>query len=181
MKKYTLTMGGLGLRATGHSLKDSEVSILKEYQKKTKTTDLYDISQDLEGLLKFDLENANMFVIDKVTNNDRLTFTVEDSTSFKLKDVKIDSKDRVINAKPIKSLVENILLWFEESDESIFEFEFESPTKPKPSDFTVVKGKISVTDGDWSFIDKVMFKGKELTPKRTTENVVVNSLTVELW
>jgi hypothetical protein len=119
MKKYTLTMGGLGLRATGHSLKDSEVSILKEYQKKTKTTDLYDISQDLEGLLKFDLESANMFVIDKVTNNDRLTFTVEDSASFTLKDVKIDSKDRVINAKPIKSLVENILLWFEESNESI--------------------------------------------------------------
>ena len=44
-----------------------------------------------------------MFVIDKVTNNDRLTFTVEDSASFKLRDVKIDSKDRVINAKPIKS------------------------------------------------------------------------------
>ena len=183
MKKYTLTVGGLELRASGHSLKDSEVSILKEYQKKKKTVDLYDISQDLEGLLKFDHTKANMFVIDKVTNNDRATFTVTDSVSFTLKDVKVDTKEkeRVINAKPIKSMVENILLWIEENQGNVCEFEFESSTQPKVSDFTVVEGKISVNDGDWLFIDKIMFKGKELTPTYTPEKMEDKKLTIELW
>ncbi len=182
MKKYTLTVGGLELRASGHSLKDSEVSILNDYLK-TNKKDLYDVADELETMFKYDHTQANMFVIDKGSNNESLTFTVKDAVSFTLKDVKVDSKmeERVLSVKPIKSIVENILLWIEESRGNFCNYEFESSTQPKVSDFTIVEGKISAPDGDWNFIDKVMFKGKELTPTYTPEKMKEHKLTIELW
>lgn len=176
-------MGGLELRASGHSLKDSEVKILKDYQESNKK-DLYDIGDELETIFpKYDHTNTNMWSIHKGTNNESLTFSIDGSISFTLKDVKKQPKikDTVLESLPKKGLVENILLWIHESRGNICTYQIESSVEPKVSDFTVVEGVITTPDGDWNFIDKVMFKGVELKPTITTEEKTETRLTIELW
>tara|TARA_R110000772_G_scaffold125495_2_gene232307 strand:- start:1784 stop:2350 length:567 start_codon:yes stop_codon:yes gene_type:complete len=186
MKKYTLTMGGLELVASGHSLKNLEVTAIQEYQKKNKK-DLYQIGDGLSKIIGYNNSNTNMWMMRKGTKNESLLFTLTGTSktnlSFGLKDIKVEPKStpRVLNATPKKGFVENILLWIEEGRGSISQFTFESKTEPKLSDFTVIEGMVAAPDGNWDFIDKVLFKGKEIIPTLENNEISDNHLTVELW
>ena len=67
--------------------------------------------------------------------------------------------------------VDNILATFDEGKGGIAGFEtFESDTVPKPLDFCYQKGSIATPDGDWEFVSKLYFKGKELEVDEYLDN-----------
>ena len=188
MKKYTLTVGGLELLASGHSLKSSEVKVLQDFQKEKKINDLYEIGIGLVDVIKgYDPRKTNMWETHKVTKNDSVSFNITDGgklkLSFGLSDIKPQSKKNVtvLNSTPVKGKEESILLWINEGKGSICSFTFESSVEPKLSDFTFGEGKITAPDGDWEFIDTLYYKGKELKPDYTTNNITNEFLTIELW
>lgn len=179
-------MDGLELVASGHSLKTLEVTAIQNNQKKTKK-DLYQIGEGLSKVIDYNNSNTNMWMIHKGNKNESLLFTLtgtgKTNLSFGLKDIKVEPKStaRVLNATPKKGFVENILLWIAEGRGVISQFTFESKTEPKLSDFTVIEGMVAAPDGNWDFIDKVLFKGKEIIPTFENNKVTDNFLTVELW
>jgi len=58
--------------------------------------------------------------------------------------------------------VDNVLCSFDENKGCLQEYEFESDTIPTPKDFYYSNGCIETPEGDWDYIDKLFFKGKEL-------------------
>ena len=188
MKKYTLTVGGLELLASGHSLKSSEVKVLQDFQKAKKINDLYEIGLGLKDVIKgYDPLDPNMWYTHKVSKNDSLAFSLTDgkkwNLSFTLPEIKPQPKKNVsiLNSTPVKGKEESILLWINEGKGNVCSFTFESDVEPKLSDFTFGEGKIVAPDGDWAFIDTLYFKGKELTPDYSSNDVINEYLTVELW
>ena len=188
MKKYTLTVGGLELLASGHSLKNNEVKALQDFQKEKKINDLYEIGIGISDIIKgYDPTKANMWETHKVSKNDSLVFSLTDgkkwNLSFTLLDIKSQPKKNItiLNSTPVKGKEENILLWINEGKGNVCTFTFESVVEPKLSDFTFGEGKIVAPDGNWEFIDTLYFKGVELKPDYSSNDVKNEFLTVELW
>ena len=188
MKKYTLTVGGLELLASGHSLKSSEVKTLQDFQKEKKINDLYEIGIGLGDVIKgYDPTKTNMWRTQRVSKNDSILFNISDGDKFKLSftlsDVKPQPKKNVtiLNSTPKKGKEENILLWINEGKGNVYECVFESAVEPKVSDFTFGEGKIAAPDGNWEYLDTVYYKGKELTADYTKNDVINQFLTIELW
>ena len=59
--------------------------------------------------------------------------------------------------------IDNIFVTFDENKGGVAEFEpFESDDVPTAKDFCYQSGDVGTPDGDWDFVSKVYFKGKEL-------------------
>mgnify|MGYP003322762047 CR=1 FL=1 len=76
--------------------------------------------------------------------------------------------------------VDNILCSFDENKGGIYEFVFDSDTVPTPEDFYYTNGCIETPEGDWDYVDKIFFKGKELEIEDYLDNSG-KAATVEIY
>ena len=193
MANYKLIVHGWELNASAQSITDQQVQELNEYQEENGQDDLSEMAWELETVIEgYEPFSTNMWVIDVPMDNDRLSFILENEegeevTTFNLDDMtdhyEIDEnyEGQSKNAYPEEGAEENILLFLEENKGVVYGFNFESEEVPTAKDFSYVRGSIDTPDGDWDFVDKVFFKGKELEVDFDFQDTRGKALTVQLW
>jgi hypothetical protein len=195
MTKYILVIGGWELNASGHQLTNEEVEKLKNHMSENGIDDLSSMGFDIEGVLNYDIFDANMWVMDKPLWNGTPHFMVFKSDDMENRVLEFEEKEMsdhyevdenadygdTFNGFPIEGEEENIILWLEENKGWICDFEFESDEIPTAKDFSMVGGCIETPNGDWDFIDKMYFKGKELQMDFNHQETRGKALTIELW
>ena len=188
--KYKLEMYGWSVEAMGHSLNDSQVKSIQDLMVNSGYSELWEVRNDLEekGIID-DIYSPDLFHESRGLANDALWFVVSDENNKEVLkfitqdmgdffEVLGDAADDVpyegyiaIPGSGDSSEVDNILATFDEGKGGIAGFEtFESDTVPKPIDFCYQKGSIATPDGDWEFVSKLYFKGKELEVDEYLDN-----------
>jgi len=180
--KYKLEMYGWEVEATGHSLTDEQVKSIQDLMEVNGVDELWEVRHDIEieGIVD-DLYNPDLYHVSRGLDNSGLWFSLRDDNDkevlrFEPSDMSDiyetlgDSADDIpyegylaIPGEGDKSKVNNILSIVDENKGGICEYEmFESDEVPTAKDFCVQNGDIGTPDGDWDFISKVFYKGKEL-------------------
>ncbi len=180
--RYKLEMYGWEVEATGHSLTDEQVKSIQDLMETNGLDELWEVRHDIEieGIVD-DLYNPDLYHVSRGLDNSGLWFSLRDDNDkevlrFEPSDMSDiyetlgDSADDIpyegylaIPGEGDKSKVDNILSIFDENKGGICEYEmFESDEVPTAKDFCVQNGDIGTPDGDWDFISKVFYKGKEL-------------------
>jgi len=180
--KYKLELYGWEVEAIGHSLTDEQVKLIKDLMDTNGADELWEVRYDLEneGIIN-DLYNPDLYHVSRALDNSGLWFSLKDENdnevlSFEPSDMSDiyetlgDSADDIpyegylsIPGEGENENVDNILATFDENKGGICEYEmFESDEVPTAKDFCIQYGDISTPDGDWDFISKVFYKGKEL-------------------
>jgi len=198
--KYKLEMYGWEVEATGHSLTDEQVKSIQGLMETNSVDELWEIRHDIEneGIVD-DLYNPDLYHVIRGLDNGSLWFLLknekdEEVLKFDLSDMSDiyevlgDAADDipyegylVIPGEGDKSEVDNILAIFDENKGGIAEYEsFESDEVPTAKDFCLQTGDIGTPEGDWDFISKVFFKGKELDVYDHLDNRGKSS-TVEIY
>jgi hypothetical protein len=181
MTKYKLEMYGWEVEATGHSLTDEQVKQIQDLMETNGYSELWESRNDLEeeGIID-DLYNPDLFHVSRGLDNSGLWFSLKDDKDnevlrFEPSDMEDiyemlgDSADDIpyegylaIPGEGKNENIDNILVVFDENKGGICEYEmFESDEVPTAKDFCVQHGDIA-PDGDWDFISKVFYKGKDL-------------------
>lgn len=182
MTKYKLEMYGWEVEATGHSLTDEQVKQIQDLMETNGYSELWESRNDLEeeGIID-DLYNPDLFHVSRGLDNSGLWFSLKDDKDnevlrFEPSDMEDiyemlgDSADDIpyegylaIPGEGKNENIDNILVVFDENKGGICEYEmFESDEVPTAKDFCVQHGDIATPDGDWDFISKVFYKGKDL-------------------
>lgn len=180
--KYTLEMYGWELEATGQSLTDEQVKSIQDLMETNGVDELWEVRHniEIEGIVD-DLYDPDLYHTSRALDNSGLWFSLKDENdeevlTFELSDMGDiyetlgDSADDIpyegylsLPGVGSNENVDNILAMFDENKGGIAEFEeFESDEVPTAKDFCVQHGDIATPDGDWDFISKVLYKGKEL-------------------
>ena len=180
--RYKLEIYGWEVEATGHSLTDEQVKSIQDLMETNGVDELWEVRHDIEieGIVD-DLYNPDLYHVSRGLDNSGLWFSLRDDNDkevlrFEPSDMSDiyetlgDSADDIpyegylaIPGEGDKSKVDNILSIFDENKGGICEYEmFESDEVPTAKDFCVQNGDIGTPDGDWDFISKVFYKGKEL-------------------
>tara|TARA_R110000803_G_scaffold48837_13_gene101643 strand:+ start:2292 stop:2915 length:624 start_codon:yes stop_codon:yes gene_type:complete len=180
--KYKLEMYGWEVEATGHSITDEQVKDIQVLMETNGVDELWEVRHDIEieGIVD-DLYNPDLYHVSRGLDNSGLWFSLrnekdeeimkfEPSDMSDIYEVLGDAADDIpyegylaIPGEGDKSEVDNILAIFDENKGGIAEYEtFESDEVPTAKDFCLQTGDIGTPDGDWDFISKVYFKGKEL-------------------
>ena len=195
MKKYTLVIGGWELNASGHQLTNEEVVKLRNHMSENGIDDLSSMGFDIEEVLDYEVFNTNMWVMIRPLWNDTLHFMVFKSDDMETRVLEFEEKEMsdhyevdedadcgdTFNGYPIEGGEENIILFLEENKGWVCDFEFESDEVPTAKDFSMVGGCIETPNGDWDFIDKMYFKGKELQMNFNYQQTRGIGLTIKLW
>jgi hypothetical protein len=182
MTKYKLEMYGWEVEATGHSLTDEQVKQIQDLMETNGYSELWESRNDLEeeGIID-DLYNPDLFHVSRGLDNSGLWFSLKDDKDnevlrFEPSDMEDiyemlgDSADDIpyegylaIPGEGKNENIDNILVVIDENKGGICEYEmFESDELPTAKDFCVQHGDIATPDGDWDFISKVFYKGKDL-------------------
>ena len=180
--KYKLEMYGWEVEATGHSITDEQVKDIQVLMETNGVDELWEVRHDIEieGIVD-DLYDPDLYHVSRGLDNSGLWFSLrnekdeeimkfEPSDMSDIYEVLGDAADDIpyegylaIPGEGDKSEVDNILAIFDENKGGIAEYEtFESDEVPTAKDFCLQAGDIGTPDGDWDFISKVYFKGKEL-------------------
>lgn len=180
--KYKLEMYGWEVEATGHSLTDEQVKQIQDLMETNGYSELWESRNDLEeeGIID-DLYNPDLFHVSRGLDNSGLWFSLKDDKDnevlrFEPSDMEDiyemlgDSADDIpyegylaIPGEGKNENIDNILVVIDENKGGICEYEmFESDELPTAKDFCVQHGDIATPDGDWDFISKVFYKGKDL-------------------
>ena len=180
--KYKLEMYGWEVEATGHSLTDEQVKQIQDLMETNGYSELWEARNDLEeeGIID-DLYNPDLFHVSRGLDNSGLWFSLKDDKDnevlrFEPSDMEDiyemlgDSADDIpyegylaIPGEGKNENIDNILVVIDENKGGICEYEmFESDEVPTAKDFCVQHGDIATPDGDWDFISKVFYKGKDL-------------------
>jgi len=178
MKKYKLELYGWEAEMVGHSLTDKQVKDIQDLMKKNEVEELWEVRHELEDedVLQ-DWWSPDLFHETSPLDNSVLyCYLYEDNVEIKkwqfhdipsawevIGDDKADELNSIHCAIPeyIEG-VDNVLCSFDENKGCLQEYEFESDTIPTPKDFYYSNGCIETPEGDWDYIDKLFFKGKEL-------------------
>ena len=178
MKKYKLELYGWEAEMVGHSLTDKQVKDIQDLMKKNEVEELWEIRHELEDEdVLHDWWSPDLFHETSPLDNSALyCYLYEDDveiTKWQFHDIpsawevigddKADELNSIHCAIPeyIEG-VDNVLCSFDENKGCLQEYEFESDTIPTPKDFYYTNGCIETPEGDWDYIDKLFFKGKEL-------------------
>ena len=180
--KYKLEMYGWEVEATGHSITDEQVKAIQTLMETNGVDELWEVRHDIEieGIVD-DLYDPDLYHVSRGLDNSGLWFSLrnekdeeimkfEPSDMSDIYEVLGDAADDIpyegylaIPGEGDMSEVDNILAIFDENKGGIAEYEtFESDEVPTAKDFCLQTGDIGTPDGDWDFISKVYFKGKEL-------------------
>ena len=170
--KYTLNCYGWQMEAIGKSLTDEQVSKIKEFMNENGYENLWEARFELDQLLDIDIWDGELFHLSKAFDNGGMNFVIEDEEGkevlkFDIQDV--ESLDNVIDdyythngfeeysALPNQDGPNNILLMIDENKGGLYYMNFESDDIPTPHDFTFTNGCIVTPEGDWDYIDKILF------------------------
>ena len=188
--KYKLEMYGWEVEATGHSLTDEQVKQIQDLMETNGYSELWESRNDLEeeGIID-DLYNPDLFHVSRGLDNSGLWFSLKDDKDnevlrFEPSDMEDiyemlgDSADDIpyegylaIPGEGKNENIDNILVVIDENKGGICEYEmFESYELPTAKDFCVQHGDIATPDGDWDFISKVFYKGKDLEVYNNLDN-----------
>ena len=193
MVKYQLKVYGWELNASAQSITDQQVQDIQEYQEENGYEDLSEMAWDLETIVEgYEPFNTNMWVIDKPSDNDGLSFIIADEngeniSTFKLDEMtdhyEIDENYESIDyhGYPSEGENENVLLFMEENKGMVYGFTFESEEVPTPKDFSYIPGTIGTDYMDYDFVDKVFFKGNELEVDYDFQETNGKGVTVQLF
>jgi hypothetical protein len=176
MAKYKLNCYGWSLEAIGKSLTDEQVKKIEDLMKKAGYEELWEVRHDLDELLDIDIWDGDLFHVSKAFDNGTMYFTVEDDMEKEVLAFDIDEtgdldedyydKNEYVNydtfPKDKKLQPRNTYLSVDENKGGLYYMEFESDEVPSSKDFTFTTGCIETPNGDWDFIDKIFYKGKEL-------------------
>jgi hypothetical protein len=176
MTKYKLNCYGWLLEAIGKTLTDEQVKKIEDLMKKAGYEELWEVRHDLDELLDIDIWDGDLFHVSKAFDNGTMYFTVEDDMEKEVLAFDIDEtgdldedyydKNEYVNydtfPKDKKLQPRNTYLSVDENKGGLYYMEFESDEVPSSKDFTFTTGCIETPNGDWDFIDKIFYKGKEL-------------------
>jgi hypothetical protein len=176
MTKYKLNCYGWSLEAIGKTLTDEQVKKIEDLMKKAGYEELWEVRHDLDELLDIDIWDGDLFHVSKAFDNGTMYFTVEDDMEKEVLAFDIDEtgdldedyydKNEYVNydtfPKDKKLQPRNTYLSVDENKGGLYYMEFESDEVPSSKDFTFTTGCIETPNGDWDFIDKIFYKGKEL-------------------
>jgi hypothetical protein len=174
MAKYKLNCYGWSLEAIAKSLTDEQVGKIKDLMKKAGYEELWEVRYELDELLDIDIWDGDLFHVSKAFDNGTMYFTVEDDVEKEILSFDIDQTGELdenyyeeneyvdYNAFPNETEPKNVYLSVDENKGGLYYMEFESDEVPNPKDFTFTTGSIGTPNGDWDFIDKIFYKGKEL-------------------
>jgi hypothetical protein len=176
MTKYKLNCYGWSLEAIGKILTDEQVKKIEDLIKKAGYEELWEVRHDLDELLDIDIWDGDLFHVSKAFDNGTMYFTVEDDMEKEVLAFDIDEtgdldedyydKNEYVNydtfPKDKKLQPRNTYLSVDENKGGLYYMEFESDEVPSSKDFTFTTGCIETPNGDWDFIDKIFYKGKEL-------------------
>jgi hypothetical protein len=176
MTKYKLNCYGWSLEAIGKILTDEQVKKIEDLMKKAGYEELWEVRHDLDELLDIDIWDGDLFHVSKAFDNGTMYFTVEDDMEKEVLAFDIDEtgdldedyydKNEYVNydtfPKDKKLQPRNTYLSVDENKGGLYYMEFESDEVPSSKDFTFTTGCIETPNGDWDFIDKIFYKGKEL-------------------
>jgi len=181
--KYKLRQHGWEFSMSGYSLNDDELDIINDLIEDGEYESIEDMGFALEDIIDgYYAYDGNLFSVNsKSTDSSGTTFVVEDENGteileFQLEDmadlyeVLGDDWDNDEYRGADGSIVpteehKNILVFLEENKGHICNFYFESDDVPTAQDFTWIGGSIETEDGDWDFVDKVMFRKQILEPE----------------
>ena len=91
MAKYQLKVYGWELNASAQSITDQQVQDIQEYQEENGYEDLSEMAWDLETIVEgYEPFNTNMWVIDKPSDNDGLSFIIADENGEDISTFKLD-------------------------------------------------------------------------------------------
>jgi hypothetical protein len=176
MAKYKLNCYGWSLETIGKTLTDEQVKKIEDLMKKAGYEELWEVRHDLDELLDIDIWDGDLFHVSKAFDNGTMYFTVEDDMEKEVLAFDIDEtgdldedyydKNEYVNydtfPKDKKLQPRNTYLSVDENKGGLYYMEFESDEVPSSKDFTFTTGCIETPNGDWDFIDKIFYKGKEL-------------------
>lgn len=174
MAKYKLNCYGWSLEAIGKSLTDEQVKKIEDLMKKAGYEELWEVRHDLDELLDIDIWDGDLFHVSKSFDNGTMYFTVEDDMEKEVLSFDIDETGELdedyyeendyvgYDAFPKENKPRNVYLSVDENKGGLYYMEFETDEVPSPKEFTYTTGSIETPNGDWDFIDKIFYKGKEL-------------------
>jgi len=189
---YKLLIYGFELNATCHVLTDEQASKINAIKQDLPGNDLkylgYDIEQQLDDFYLFQHEKWS---VSRPLINDVLSFSLQgesgsDIIEFSLEDM-TDPFDIDHNCKPEKHIItpkkskENALLFFELNKGNVCYYQLTADTAPAPENFSYIKGKIQTPDGYYEYLDKVLYKGRELEISFDEQEVRGKSTFMDLW
>ena len=177
---YKLKSYGWSGEFIGKKLTDEQVEQIEQLKEEKGCDELWELRFDLEEL-DIDIYDGDLFHLSKALDNDAMIFQLEDENGnvvleFNIGDLKditsVDedwddykSHDAIPNEEG-----DNIYVSVDENKGGIFEYEFESDEIPTVEDFTYCNGSVDFPDGDWDYIDRIYFKGKEIEPSDFLDN-----------
>jgi hypothetical protein len=187
MTKYKLEFYGWELEGVGHSLTDEQVVQIKEIVEENGYKELWETRSDLEEKeIIDDLYNPDLFHVSRCLWNSGMWFSIKDESDnevlrFDGNDVgdiydffgdEADNMERETYVAIPEYIdgTDNVLVVLDENKGGIGEYDFESETIPTPKDFCLLDGMIETPDGDWDFVSKIFFKGKELEMTEHLDN-----------
>ena len=174
MAKNKLNCYGWSLEAIAKSLTDEQVKKIEDLMKKAGYEELWEVRYELDELLDIDIWDGDLFHVSKAFDNGTMYFTVKDDVEKEVLSFDIDQTGELdenyyeeneyvdYNAFPNETEPKNVYLSVDENKGGLYYMEFESDEVPNPKDFTFTTGSIGTPNGDWDFIDKIFYKGKEL-------------------
>jgi hypothetical protein len=189
---YKLLIYGFELNATCHVLTDEQASKINAIKQDLPEADLkylgYGIEQQLDDFYLFQHEKWS---VSRPLINDVLSFSLQsesgsDIIEFSLEEM-TDPFDIDHNCKLEKHIItpkkskENVLLFFELNKGNVCSYLLTADAVPIPENFSCVKGKIQTPHGYYEYVDKVLFKGKELEISFEEQEVRGKSTFMDLW
>jgi hypothetical protein len=175
--KYTLKTYGWEMDVVAKSLTDEQVSEIKNLMEENGYDNLWMARFDLESELGIDIWDGDLFRLGKAFDNGTMSCVIHDEEGKELLMFEISEIQHmgeidddyyekngydVYNAYPSEDGPKNVYLSVDENKGGLYQMEFESDEVPTKEDFTYSVGNIETPDGDWDFISKIFFKGKEL-------------------
>ena len=178
--KYKLRHHGWEFSMSAHSLTDEELQTINTLIESGEYEDIQDMGFELEDILKdYYYYEANMFsanskstesahfVLEDEEGNEILQFDLNDMGDlYEMLGDDYDKEEyRGFDAVLIPDEDHpHILKYLEENKGHMCNYYFESDEVPTAEDFSYISGCIETEDGDWDFVDKVLFKKQILEP-----------------
>ena len=176
---YKIRCYGWEIECVAHSLSNEQVLQILDIKKKNGYSELAEARYDLEEeSIISDIHDGNLFHVTKALNDDKMTCFILDEDDKEILNFKISDMSDMYEYLgegadelpyegylAIPELIEgvdNLMLINDESKGGIYEMLFESDNVPSPKDFFYTPGDIGTPEGDFDFISKIFFKGKEL-------------------
>jgi hypothetical protein len=200
MAKFSLLVNGLGFDGSAHILTEDEVQGLRDCKDGQGYVDWGEMYSDLPTYLKdYDHYDTNFWVLSTALATESLHFVLIDQDENLVWDVKpeefSDVNDETLgyefpeNAEDATKYRDafpyedqpNILLVYALCKGTLVDYSLESDEVPKPCDFSCTVHSIESPDGDFEYVDKVFYKGRQLEPVYEHENYTVKESIVQIF